>query len=192
MQAETGSSAADTAGRAAGSPGPMRAAYKAQLLYVRVMMWLVGRLLQAASVVDPVIRAEVAALPADFTFAMRVQSGAAGMSMRRDGQRLATRKSLPGESLSLVFEFKHLTHAFLVLGFVEGTAKAFANDRMTLSGDAALAMKIVRCLNRMEAVVLPKFVAVRAVKRYPRIGLGTKLGLALKIYGRFLIDLFGG
>ena len=156
------------------------------------MMWLVGRLLQAASAVDPVIRAEVAALPADFTFAMRIQSGLAGVSMRRDGQRLATRKSLPGESLSLVFEFKHLTHAFLVLGFVEGTAKAFANDRMTLSGDAALAMKIVRCLNRMEAVVLPKFVAVRAVKRYPQIGLGTKLGLALKIYGRFLIDLFGG
>jgi len=192
VQAETGSSAADTAGRVPGSPGRARAAYRAQLLYVRVMMWLVGRLLQAASAVDPVIRSEVAALPADFTFAMRLSSGLAGLSMRRDGERLATRKSSAGESLSLVFEFKHLTHAFLVLGFVEGTARAFANDRMTLSGDAALAMKIVRCLNRMEALVLPKFVAARAVKRYPQIGLGTKLGLALKIYGRFLIDLFGG
>jgi hypothetical protein len=166
--------------------------YRAQLLYVRVMMWLIGRLLQAASAVDPVIRREVAVLPADFTFAMRTHSGLSGFALARDGRRLATRRSRPDESPTLLFEFKHVTHAFLVLSFVEGTAQSFANDRMSLGGDAALAMKIVRCLDRLEVVVLPRFIAERGVKHYPDIGLATKLGLALRIYRRFLMDLFGG
>jgi hypothetical protein len=177
------------AASASGRPGW---GYRLQLLYVRIMLWLVGRLLQAASGVDPVIRAEVAALPRDFSFAMRLHSGAAALVMRRDGDRLRAVPAEPGAGYSLTFEFKHVTHAFLVLGFVEGTARAFANDRMTMGGDVALAMKIVRCLNRMESLVLPKFVAARAVKAYPSIGLGEKLGLAAKIYGRLVIELFGG
>ncbi len=55
-----------------------------------------------------------------------------------------------------------------------------------------LAMKVVRMLNRMECIVLPKFVAARAVKAYPSIGLGDKLGLAARVYGRLVIELFGG
>jgi len=190
LQAKTASSAAALSGL--GTRKGAEPVYRAQLLYVRVMMWLVGRLLQAASAVDPMIRREVAALPVDFTFAMRTHSGLAGVALSRNGLRLVTQRSGPDDSFSLLFEFKHVTHAFLVLGFVEGTAQAFANDRMSLGGDAALAMKIVRCLDRLEVVVLPRFIAQRAVKRYPDIGLATKLGLALRIYHRFLMDLFGG
>ena len=182
----------ETAATGTASAARASFAYRAQLVYVRLMMWLVGRLLQAASAVDPVVRREVAALPENFSFAMRIHSGIAGVALRRDGDRLVTFRPAPDAGHPLVFEFKHVTHAFLVLAFVEGTARAFANDRMTLGGDAALAMKIVRCLNRMECIVLPKFVAARAVKHYPPIGLGTKLGLALRVYGRFVIDLFGG
>ena len=175
--------------RAPARPG---LAYRIQLLYVRLMMWLVGRLLQAASGVDPLIRAEVAALPEDFSFTMRLHSGAAGLAMRREGDRLRAMPAAAGSDYSLIFEFKHLTHAFLVLAFVESTARSFANDRMTLGGDVGLAMKIVRCLNRMECVVLPKFVANRAVKQYPALSLGTKLRLAARVYGRLVIELFGG
>lgn len=176
----------------AGAPARPSLAYRAQLVYVRVMLWLVGRLLQAASRVDPVIRAEVAGLPAEFAFTMRLHSGAAGLVLGRDGDRLRALPRHGDRSLSLVFEFKHVTHAFLVLAFVEGTARSFANNRMTLGGDVALAMKIVRCLNRMEVLVLPKLVARRAVKEYPDIGLGTRLSVAARIYGRMVIDLFGG
>jgi hypothetical protein len=175
-----------------GVPAPPSFSYRAQLVYVRIMLWLVGRLLQAASRVDPVIRGEVATLPANFAFAMRLHSRVAGLVMGREGDRLRVLPAQRERPLSMIFEFKHVTHAFLVLAFVEGTARSFANDRMTLGGDVALAMKIVRCLNRMEVLVLPKFVARRAVKEYPEIGLGERLGLAGRIYGRMVIELFGG
>jgi len=51
-------------------------------------------------------------------------------------------------------------------------------------------MIIVRCLDRMESLVLPKFIAVRAVKRYPSIPLSRKLTLAVKIYMQVLAGLF--
>ena len=80
---------------------------------------------------------------------------------------------------------------FLVLGFVEGTAVAFANDRITVDGNTSIAMKIIRALNRMEVIVLPRFIAKRAVKTYPDIKLMEKLVLASRVYGRLVLDLFG-
>lgn len=92
----------------------------------------------------------------------------------------------------LVFEFKHTAHAFLVLSFQESTPQAFANDRLLVDGEFTNAMKVLRALNRMQAIVLPKFVAVRALKAYPAIGLMEKIVLAVKIYLRMVVQLFGG
>jgi hypothetical protein len=88
--------------------------------------------------------------------------------------------------------FKHLRHAFLVFSFQEGTARAFANDRMFVDGQVSVAVRIVRVLDRMEAVILPKFVARRALKRYPRIALADKLALATKAYGVTALNLLRG
>jgi hypothetical protein len=162
-----------------------------QKTYVRIMMWLVARLLAAASVVDPVVRREVLALPEDFSFTMRVRSGGVGMGLCRVRDRLLPVKDWENEDYPLIFEYKHVTHAFLVLGFVEGTAVAFANDRITVEGNTSIAMKIIRGLNRMEAVVLPKIIAQRAIKSYPEIGLVEKLVLAVRVYGRLVADLVG-
>jgi hypothetical protein len=166
--------------------------YRLQRVYVGRMMWVVGRLLQAAAAVDPVIAGEIAGLGDGFSFAMRVRGSDLGFAMRKTGGTLRRVSIADAGDVQLSFDFKHVTHSFLVLGFVEGTARSFANDRMSVDGELAAAMKIVRCLNRMEAIVLPGFVARRAVKEYPDIGLTEKLGTALRIYGRLIVQLPGG
>jgi predicted alpha/beta-hydrolase family hydrolase len=84
----------------------------------------------------------------------------------------------------LSVKFKHLSHAFLVLSFQEGTARAFANDRMVADGEVSHAIRMVRCLDRMEAIILPKMVAKMAVKRYPEhLSLNEKVNKAARIYG---------
>ena len=70
--------------------------------------------------------------------------------------------------------------------------RAFANDRLYVDGDVSHAIRLVRCLSRMEVLILPKFVAERAVKRYPAIGFGEKLNLAARIYGRVVTNLLKG
>lgn len=39
----------------------------------------------------------------------------------------------------------------LLVFFQESTAQAFANDRMIADGDVSAAIRLVRCLNKMES-----------------------------------------
>ena len=92
----------------------------------------------------------------------------------------------------LTIRFKHMTHAFLVFSFQEGTAQAFANDRMVADGNVSHSIRLVRCLNRMETLILPKLVAARAVKRYDDVPLAEKLSKAIRIYGLVAKSLIAG
>lgn len=172
------------------SVAPRGLSYSVQRRYASFMMWLISRLMQAASAIDRNIRRELSALPEGFSFSMRVRSGTPALSMRKDGGRLVAVSPASGSRPTLAFEFKHLAHAFLVLSFQESTPRAFANDRLAIDGEFTSAMKILRCLNRMQALVLPEFIARRALKSYPTISLSEKVALAARIYGRLVIELF--
>lgn len=160
--------------------------------YVALMMGVVGRGLVAASQVDDVIRQEVSAFPEGFVMQMKVMPKGADFTVQvqADG-RLRLLQNHAGKP-DLCARFKHLSHAFLVLSFQEGTARAFANDRLYVDGDVSQAIRLVRCLTRMEVLILPRLVAERAVKRYPAIGLAQKLSLATRIYGRVASNFLKG
>ena len=117
------------------------------------MMWLIARLLQAASAVDRTIRSDVADLPEGFSFCMRVRSGTPALTMKKSGDGLAVVRRSSEIRPTLAFEFKHVAHAFLVLSFQESTPRAFANDRLSIDGEFTNAMKVLRCLNRMNDTV---------------------------------------
>lgn len=151
--------------------------------YVKVMMDVIGRGLVMASQVDDEIKHEVSVFPVGFTLSMKVfPNGAAFIARVNQNHQLELVKSLDTKpDLSIIF--KHVHHAFLVFSFQESTAQAFANDRMIADGDVAYAIRLVRCLNKMEALILPKLVAELAVKEYPTdLSLKEKFTGAANIY----------
>lgn len=160
--------------------------------YVSLMMGVVGRGLVSASQSDDVVRREVSTFPAGYVFQMMVMP--AGPVFTTQVQADGTLRLLKGfrGKPDLAVRFKHASHAFLVLSFQEGTARAFANDRMYVDGDVSHAIRMVRCLTRMEVLILPKIIAERAVKRYPAIALGEKAGLAARIYARVALNFVKG
>lgn len=163
--------------------------YSFQRAYVNGMMKLIARLLQAGSEVDDEIRREVSALPDGYVFRMEASPGKPCLMLQK---RDNTMHVLPDESPlqpDLVIRFKHVTHAFLVFSFQEGTATAYANDRLLIDGDTSLAMKVVRCLNRVESVVLPRVIAEKAVKTYPDLSLLDKIQVSSKTYSKLLVNL---
>lgn len=163
--------------------------YSFQRAYVSGMMKLIARLFQAGSEVDDVIKREVEALPDGYVFRMEAAPGTPCLVLqKRDNIMHILPDDTPLKS-NLVIRFKHITHAFLVFSFQEGTATAFANDRLLIDGDTGLAMKVVRCLNRVQAVVLPKIVAEKAVKTYPDIKLLDKVQVSAKTYSKMLMNL---
>lgn len=154
-----------------------------QLAYVKLMMNIIGRGLVMASQVDPEIKQEVAQFPANFRLSMNVfPHGPAFVARVTEQHQL---KLVKDSSIKpdLTITFKHLHHAFLVFSFQESTSQAFANDRMIADGDISYAIRLVRCLNKMEALILPKMVAQLAVKEYPNnLGLKDKIMEASSIY----------
>lgn len=154
-----------------------------QLAYVKLMMDVIGRGLVMASQVDEEIKQEVAHFPANFSLSMKVfPNGPAFVARVTEDKQLELVKN-PEKAPDLTITFKHLHHAFLVFSFQESTSQAFANDRMIADGDISNAIRLVRCLNKMEALILPKLVAQLAVKEYPNnLSLKEKLTEASSIY----------
>ena len=164
----------------------------AERQYVGLMMGVVGRALVAASKADEVIRKEVAAFPEGYVLGMTVVPNGPAFHARVQGDgTLKLLKNFAGKP-DLNACFKHISHAFLVLSLQEGTARAFANDRIYVDGEVSQAIRLVRCLSRMEVLILPKLVAERAVKRYPNISVADKVKLAARIYGGVAVNFLKG
>ena len=136
-----------------------------------------------ASQVDEEVKQEVAKFPVGFVLSMNVfPHGPAFIAKVTPDHQLEPLHSVENKP-DLTITFKHLSHAFLVFSFQESTAQAFAHDRMIADGDVGYAIRLVRCLNKMEALILPKLLAELAVKQYPHeLGLKEKLTGAAHIY----------
>jgi hypothetical protein len=155
-----------------------------QKAYVVTMMDVIARGLVSTSAVDEDVQAEIRQFPTNFVIQMTVLPSGPGFALHiNDDHSLTLLKNFSGRA-DLSIKFKHISHAFLVFSFQEGTARAFANDRMIADGDIGHAIRLVRCLNKMEALILPKAIASLAVKRYPDITLGEKIIKAGRIYSQ--------
>lgn len=159
--------------------------YGTQRALVKTMFPLLGGLLEAGAEVDEPVRREIESLPDGLVFGMSIFGDelALRMQVRGSSFRLLDPARAPAPTLDIVF--KHLSAAFLVVSFQESTALAFARARMVVHGDTALAMRVTRCMERMEAITLPHPIAARALKEVPDIPLRTKLPLAARYYATF-------
>ncbi len=159
-------------------------ARQARRLYVEVMFQVMGRALQAVSEVDPEARSEAKVLPEGFLFEMMVMPDGSRLIVEHMGNgRLYYHGDRAPRPVDLSIQFKHVAHAFLVLSFQEKTSVAFANDRMLVDGDISYAIRMTRVLNRLEAFILPRLIASRAVKEYPaNLNLPEKILSAARIY----------
>ncbi|MBC7750568.1 MAG: hypothetical protein H7Z73_02450 [Candidatus Saccharibacteria bacterium] len=149
------------------------------------MMDTIARALVSASQVDGELKDEVAGFPADFILQMIVLPKGSSFTLQVQADKSLKRLENFTGKPDLSVKFKHLTHAFLVFSFQESTSRAFANDRMIADGEVSYAIRLVRCLNKLEALILPKMVAELAVKRYPvSLTLNEKIAKAAQIYAQ--------
>lgn len=159
-------------------------ALQARRLYVELMFQVMGRALQAVSEVDQDVQSETKVLPDGFLFEMMVMPEGSRLIVEHIGNgRLHYHGDSAPRPVDLSIQFKHVAHAFLVLSFQEKTSVAFANDRMLVDGDISYAIRMTRVLNRLEAFILPRLIASRAVKEYPaNLNLPEKILSAARIY----------
>jgi len=157
--------------------------------YVAIMLWFVGRAIQAASAVDEEVKKEFERLPDYFTFSLGVMPDGPHMVVGK------TKKGIvqyigwdPGDrKIDLKMKIKNIEAAMLLFTFQESTAVATARNRLIVDGEVPHACAVVRILNIVEVYLLPKILASMAVKRYPVWPPGRKYPGRVWIYIRTIL-----
>jgi aldehyde:ferredoxin oxidoreductase len=137
--------------------------------YVAIMMWFMGRAIQAAAAMDKVVKEEFAELPDQFTFALGVMPDGPYMIVGKDRRGFVRYMGWNPEDkkIDLRFTIKNVEAAVLLFTFQESTAVSVARDRLIVDGEVPYGCAVVRILDIVEVYLLPKIIARLAVKRYP-------------------------
>jgi hypothetical protein len=172
----------DFAGLSLGKPGSPEKEYPpitpgkkwVKVLVIKIIFIVLGKAFQSGSRHDPEIRKEIAAWPENFMVIMNVFPEGPRMVLEKIHSRFKYRGSqfIKGD---LVINFKNIECAFMVLTPQIGPAQAFAQRRMTVTGDLANAMIFTRCLNIIIAYLYPKFICKQLLKRVPEMTVRKQL-----------------
>lgn len=159
--------------------------------YMAVMLWFVGRAVQAASRVDKGVKKEFENIPTDFTFSLGVapQGPYMVVGKDKDGRVTYLGNKIDHFKPDVRMDIKNLEAAILLFTFQEKTTEAVSRDRFLVSGDLPLVCSLIRILDAVEVFLLPKPLAKLAVKRYPNWPAMRKyLGRGL-IYARAIMGV---
>lgn len=140
-----------------------------QKVYLHIMLWFLGRAVQAASRVDDEVKKEFDSMPENYTFSLGAFPSGPYMIIGKNEQGDA--KYLGGNiekhPIDLEMTLKSASLFFLLLSFQESTPIANSRDRMIVAGDVPQACAAVRVLDIVQVYLLPKIIAKLAIKRYP-------------------------
>jgi hypothetical protein len=141
-----------------------------QRIYLGIMLWFVGRAIQAAARVDKQVKKEFKEMPAGYTFSLGAFPNGPHMIVGKDerGKVRYLGGNLSKHRVNLEITLKSMKNLFVLFTFQESTPTANSRDRMIVSGDVPQACSAVRILDIVQVYLLPKAIAKLAIKRYPR------------------------
>ena len=169
------------------SPGPS----PLKRLYLRLILWFVGRAMEAAAKVDRSVRQEFDTIPNGFTFALNIAPDGPAMVVGKDekGRVRYLDADIKDRYIDLTLTIKSIEAAMSLFTFREAVVTAVARNRLIVDGDVPAACGVVRILERVEVLLLPKSLALRSVRRYPDWSMMRKAAGRVLIYLRALAGI---
>jgi aldehyde:ferredoxin oxidoreductase len=139
-------------------------------IYVWTIMLVFGRAFQAASRVDKGAKEEFEAMPKDFMLDFYVMPNGPHMVVGKDekGRIRYFGWNPAGRKITLYMGIKHLEAGIKMFTFQESSCTAVARDRLEVDGDLPVACGVLRIMDLLEVLLLPKIAAKLGVKRYPK------------------------
>lgn len=139
-------------------------------IYLGLMLWFMGRAVQAAARVDPEVAAEFDNMPDAYTFSLGAFPAGPYMIVGKDAiGRVRYKGGNPQKhTIHLEMGLKSTGNLLAMFTFRESTPVANARNRLFVCGDVPCACACVRVLDIVQVYLLPKPVAKLAIKRYPR------------------------
>lgn len=156
--------------------------------FLNIMLWFVGRAIQAAARVDQEVKNEFDLIPDGFFFSLGAFPNGPWMVIEKtvSGSVRYRGNSIDTLNPDLQMTLKSIEGLFLLFTFQESTPVSNSMDRLYVDGEIPHACTIVRVLNIVQVYLLPKFIAKLAIKRYPRWSFKRHTIGRLKVYIRTL------
>ncbi len=153
-------------------------------IYLNLMLWFVGRAIQASAKVDKKVKQEFEDLPKGYNFALGAFPNGPWMVVGKDddGRVRYLGRNVKDKTIDLWMTLKSVEALFLLFTFQESTPVSNARSRLFVEGDLPHACAVVRIMDIVQVYLLPKFIAKLAIKRYPR------WSLKQHIIGRILVN----
>lgn len=147
--------------------GNMPAKKRLKLILARVILWFLGRGIEAAAALDHKIREEIAGWPESMTMLMTVRPRGPSLTMGVRNGKLVCLGPKETDADFAVY-FKNIDSALLVLTGQVGIDRAYAEHRFAMKGDIiTYGMPLVRSLYRVEAYLFPSFITRKILKKIP-------------------------
>jgi hypothetical protein len=136
--------------------------------YVAAMMRIVGWGLRAMSRVDPVVREEAAGFPDGMVIEMTTMPDGPGLVLQKspDGHLRYLGGRCPSAPTS-----PSASSTWIILSACSRSSRARPPPSPAPGWSSTAisrpAIRLVRCMYRLEALLMPRFIAARGMKRYP-------------------------
>lgn len=160
-------------------------------LYLFVLFFVLRRGLQGAYAHDDFSKTELESLGEHFSLGITVADAGPSFILQLTNRKkkpcfdyIGTFKKNPDFKPDLKIQLKSIGSAMQIFCFKESISEAEANSRFIADGSLEAACTFIRVLERTEMILLPRFIAKHAVKRYQSF---KKLNsLRVKLYGKVL------
>lgn len=133
---------------------------------------------------DSRIKAEVDSWEQGLTYCLTCGENCPSLTIRKGKNGLE--RVAHTENPDVMFAFKNLEKAFLVLTGRQGVANAYATHSFALRGDIAKGMSFARCVDLVERYLFPPIITNHILKENPRKQCSSII-LYLKIIGGTII-----
>jgi hypothetical protein len=136
-------------------------------LYCRVVLGVLGWFIPSVACRKESVRKEIEEFPPEFAFRLGVLPAGPSVAFRRTGNRL--KRIDRNEAVNLTINLKSIDAAWLLFSFQESTAQSEANNRLAVTGSLPHSCTFIRIMNKTEILLLPGFLARKAVKRWEKV-----------------------
>ncbi len=131
---------------------------------IKIAMVCLGRAFESAAGFDPVIIGETRTWKNPVSIKMQVLPCGPCMTLTKNREKIRY-SGKPKETCDLEISFKNAQSAFPVMAGLINAELGFAQHRMIVKGDIPLAMSLIRCINRLQRLLLPRVISKRVLKR---------------------------
>ena len=167
----SGGPSAEEAGISRPAAGDVKIKSRPQIfkrIYCSIIMAVLGWFIPNVACRKEGVREEIRMFPEDFTFRLGVWPAGPSVAFRREGDRLRRiRDDWAGVDLGVYL--KSIEAAWLMFSFQESTCRAEACNRLLVRGELPHTCTFIRLMDKVEILLLPKFIAKLAVKKWEKV-----------------------